>query len=177
VDSEAAALRAGDTYSIRVNGSYSDGSIREITKEAVFAADQPEVAAVDAEGRVTALKAGTANIQVSYQGMSTVVALTITPAVDGLTGLKASVEGDGNVRIGEGIQVRVIAEYENGSTADITAYAAYLSEETKIAEVDANGLITGHKVGKTDINASFEGFNASVTIKVKPPKWKQGSPE
>ncbi|MDQ8733558.1 glycoside hydrolase [Paenibacillus sp. LHD-38] len=169
----AVQLKAKDTHQIKVKAIYSDGSSKDLSAETQFASAHPEIANVDNNGLVTALKAGTTNIVIMYQGMSTVVALTVTPAVEGLIGLKAKVEGTENVRIGETLQTTVIAHYQDGSTADVTMYANYRSQSVKIASVDAAGLITGHKVGKTDIYADFAGKQASITIKVKPYKWKE----
>lgn len=174
VNEKTVQLEARDTHQIKVNAVYSDGSSREITENSKFVSDHPEIANADAVGLVTALQAGSANINITYQGMSALVALTVTPAVKGLIGLQAIVEEDGNVRIGEGLQTSVIAQYEDGSTADVTKYANYRSQDEKIATIDANGLITGHKVGKTDIYAVFAGFEASTIIKVKPYNWKNG---
>lgn len=174
VNEKTVQLVAGDNHQIKVNALYSDGSSGDITEETNFASDQPDIASADIQGRITALKAGAANITVSYQGMSAAVALTVTPAVKGLIGLKVNVEGDANVRIGEELQTSVIAQYEDGSTADVTLYTNYRSQDAKIATIDANGRVIGQKVGKTDIHAAFAGIETSIIIKVKPYNWKNG---
>lgn len=173
VNEKAVQLKAKDTHQVKVKAIYSDGSSKDITEEIQFVSDHPEIAIVGDDGLVTALKAGIANISITYLGMSTVVALTVTPAVEGLVGLQAKTEGTGNVRIGEGLQMTVIALYKDGSSADVTKYANYSSQNVKMASIDEKGVITGHKVGKIDIYADFAGKKTSITIKVKPEKWKE----
>ena len=44
--------RRGESLGLRVEARYSDGSTRDVTKLAAFAPSDPEVAAVDEDGRV-----------------------------------------------------------------------------------------------------------------------------
>jgi TIR domain/Bacterial Ig-like domain (group 2) len=63
-------LKPEETLPLSLRGRFSDGSEGEITNAIEWSSSNARVAKVDAEGRVTALQAGTAEITASYDGVS-----------------------------------------------------------------------------------------------------------
>ncbi len=67
-------------------------------------------------------------------------------------------------------QLRVTAKFADGSTQDVTALAAYQSNESPVAAVDGNGLITaGSILGDTSVMARYLGQIAVCSVLVPHP--------
>ncbi len=68
-------------------------------------------------------------------------------------------------------QLRVIAEYADGSTDDVTRLAAFQSNESAVAAVDEQGLITaGSILGDAAVMARFQGMIAVTSVLVPHPQ-------
>jgi len=70
----------------------------------------------------------------------------------------------------EQLQLTVTAHYDDGSTRDVTALAAYQSNESPIAAVNEDGVITaGHVTGEVAVMARYQGQFAVVRVTVPVP--------
>ncbi len=75
------ALRGGsDRQQIAVTGHSADGGVRDLTAEARFAIEPPDVAAVSAAGVVTPLRDGTARLRVSVAGLMLAADVVVSEA-------------------------------------------------------------------------------------------------
>jgi hypothetical protein len=83
---------AGDECSMRIVGTFPDGSLVDVHESTyvMYQSDMPGVATVDSYGLVTAVAAGSANITVTYAGVSTQVPVSVAQPVT-LIPLRASV--------------------------------------------------------------------------------------
>ncbi len=78
-----------------------------------------------------------------------------------------------SLRFNESSQTTLKGSLRNGSTADIgSATIKYKSSNPRVATVDSNGIVTGHKQGSTDITAEavLNGVTLTsnaVTVTVK----------
>jgi hypothetical protein len=74
---------AGDQCSMRIVGTFPDGSLVDVheSTHVTYQSDTPGVATVDAYGLVTAVAAGSANITVTYAGVSTQVPVSVPQPV------------------------------------------------------------------------------------------------
>jgi hypothetical protein len=77
VDPAQQRMRPGETISLRVEASYSDGSKRDVTWLAGFDVNDASVAHVDADGHIASMRAGETAVRVSYQGHVQAVPLSI----------------------------------------------------------------------------------------------------
>lgn len=67
-------------------------------------------------------------------------------------------------------QLRVTAKFADGSTQDVTGMAAYQSNESPVAAVDANGLVTaGAILGDTSVMARYLGHISVCQVLVPHP--------
>lgn len=79
----AAELNVGETTQVQADAVGMDGSRKPITSGAVFRSSDSTVAAVDANGLVTALKWGTTVLTVDFEGQSGSYTLTVSdPSVE-----------------------------------------------------------------------------------------------
>ena len=111
-------------------------------KEVTWKSDKPSVATVDANGKVTALSAGSVKITATTHdgGKSASCTINITNVpVESVTldKMAASVEKD------ESITLRATVLPANASIRTIT----WSSSDSSVASVDSSGKVTGHKLG------------------------------
>jgi hypothetical protein len=74
-------------------------------------------------------------------------------------------------------QLRVVAHYSDGSTADVTRQAQYQSNASEVAQVGEDGLVyVGDQSGEAAIMARYQGlvavFRATVPLGVPTPAWE-----
>lgn len=64
---------------LKVTGTYSDGSTKDLTASASWTSTNPNVAAIDSSGNATATAAGQTTVQATADSMNTSTTLTVTP--------------------------------------------------------------------------------------------------
>lgn len=145
-------------------GLFDDGTSGNITSKVVWNSSNSAVAGVSADGLVTALSDGTANITASLQGITSVpVELTVNSL---LSISIADWNGVGAPRtltslpIGATWNVYAIGTYSDGSTADIKNEVTWTSSNPGVATVDSDGVITGVSNGEDRITASLYGITS-----------------
>ncbi|MGF7029515.1 glycosidase/fibronectin type 3 domain-containing protein [Paenibacillus mucilaginosus] len=81
VEPPAVELKAGETKQAVTTAVYSDAALNKIvTGEASYSSDNEGVATVSSTGLITAKAAGTANVTVTYEGKTAVIAVTVKQA-------------------------------------------------------------------------------------------------
>jgi uncharacterized protein YjdB len=71
------SISLGQTQQMRATGSFSDGSMQDLTLFVNWSSDNATVAVVDTSGFVTAAGTGTANITAALNGQSNHVTITV----------------------------------------------------------------------------------------------------
>lgn len=132
-----------------------------IEEAAQFTSSNPAVAAVDQNGTVTAKKAGTTVITVTAGGLTANVNITVANA--GIT-----VKAQAKTIYTGGKKTTTINVTKNG----VTGKAKFTSSNKKVATVNAKGVVTAKKAGKTVITVKAGKFTKKVTITVKKPSLK-----
>ena len=90
------------------------------------------------------------------------------PKADAIIVKKISVEPKERIAAPEATQqLRVIAEFSDGSTRDVTGWAKFDSTDDAVLSVTANGLVTVEGRGQAPIMVRFEG-QADIAIFVSP---------
>ncbi|MGP1460218.1 MAG: Ig-like domain-containing protein [Bacteroides sp.] len=149
-------VKVGETLPITYKFT-PEGSTAKLT----FTSKNTEVATVDAEGKVTGVKEGTAVIEVTSdipevkgECTVTVTANTTVPAT-GITVSPLTVE--------EGKTAKITYELQpKGATATVT----FKSRDEKIATVDAKGNVKGIKAGTVTIDVTTDVPNVKAECKV-----------
>ena len=129
------------------------------------------VAKVDENGKITAVKNGTATITVTTTdgGKTASVEVTVvtpTVAVTGVTLNKTAISID----IGQTEKVTATVKPSNATNKGVV----FTSDDSSVATVDNDGLITGIGVGTTNVKVTTNdgGKTATVAVEVKPIKVK-----
>ncbi|MGO5543762.1 penicillin-binding Tp47 domain C-containing protein [Blautia sp. HCP3S3_H10_1] len=158
-----AKAQASTIYAGGTTGSTTVISVTKsgITEAAKFTSSDPTVATVDANGKVTAKKAGTTTITVTAGKLSVKVNVTVVQA-----GVTAKA---GNAVIyTKGLKTTKITATKNA----ISGTVKYTSSNKKVATVSSKGVVTAKKAGKTTITVKVGKYSTKVTIQVKNPALK-----
>ncbi|MFK7693225.1 Ig-like domain-containing protein [Paenibacillus sp. HJGM_3] len=154
-------LVTGESGQASVAVQFLDGSKRTPATGISYSSSNPQVAAVDATGKVTAVSHGEAVITATYEGVSATYTLVVSPALTSvaITGLSSAKEGDSQ-------QALVSAAYSDGSSTAVSAGITFSSSNPDVAAIDASGMIMAKAVGETVITATYGGKSAEYRLAV-----------
>jgi uncharacterized protein YjdB len=164
-------LAVGARRQFTATAIYSDGSSRDVTALAVWLSSAPAVAGVSdagaTRGQVTAVGAGTANIQATFSGLSAAVAVTVTPAT--LVSIQVT-PFNAALPAGTSMPFQATGLLSDGTSVDLTALATWQSSDTTVAAVSnaaaTRGLTTAIAAGTAQITATSAGISGSTTLTV-----------
>ena len=185
-------IGTNETLNITLKGQYSDGTQKNINEGVQWLSNEPRVATIDDQGRVTARQAGEAKITARYRDMVspawtvavraekpvlTVTApaekpVTKTPVATKLVALTVS-PGNHEIKIQERLLLRVKARYSDGNERGLSSGVEWRSSDSSVATVDARGELRALRVGKIAVVARWGGIESlAVDIIVKEPASK-----
>ncbi len=154
----------GATQQFAANGSYSDGTSFNITRQVTWRTSNTGAATVSSSGLATAVSAGTAVISATYGSVlgSTVLTVSSTP----LTAISVvpALNPGGTTTLPVRIQERFKASGNSGS--DITSQVTWRSSSTSVLIIDSTGLATALAPGTATITAVSGTITGSFTVTV-----------
>ncbi len=152
-------LKPGGSVSLKATVSPSDATNKEVT----WMSYDTSVATVDANGNVKAVGIGETRIRVKTRdgGFKAKCKVKVAIPVTGITLDKTSV----TVNKGSSVTLKATVSPAGATNKTVT----WISYDTSIATVDANGKVTGVKPGKVDIRAKTKDgdFTAKCKVTVK----------
>lgn len=159
-------LAPGQVDQVSVVAHYSDGSVKEVTRETLWSSVNTSVAEVDRNGYVVARGEGETYITAEWSTQVAQLYVVVKTPVT-LRSLEASPSSLSFSLYGSAQQVSLTALYSDGSTEVVTGTATWTSSNAQVATVQA-GLVTPIKEGTCNIGASFGGKNISIPVTVGP---------
>jgi uncharacterized protein YjdB len=147
-----------------VTATVLDQKDRPMAKAVVkFSSSAPEVAEVDAGGKVTAKGSGEAVITASCGKASA----SSEAHVRLVTSLKLALPDSGaSGPAGSAVDLKVEAKNERGEAADLSD-AVFKSSDPRVALVDKSGRMTLLTSGVTEVQASIGKASAKLTVPVR----------
>lgn len=133
-------------------------------KKVDWTSSNPSVVSVDGNGKITALKAGTAVITAKVGNYTATCTVTVDVPLTGITPENATIELVKN----QTAQVNYKLNPEDTTVGDKTV--SFASDDTNVATVDENGKVTAISEGSAKITITSnadENIAATVTVKVK----------
>ncbi len=179
-DSNSFLITQGDEkiYSIRVIGTYSNGSTDDLTAQVTWVSSNTEVVSVGlAESMVvlTAKEVGQANVFAKFgdiESENKIVVAVVEPEPI-LTSLSIELEETSSIylmRKGEkSLSVHVKGIYNNEEEIDLTEQVIWNSSDLSVVTAELSGTalrLTGEDLGEANIFASFDGVESDNTINI-----------
>jgi len=162
-----ADLGVGASLQLAALGTYADGTTADITAKVTWTSSNTAVAAVFANGAATGEGSGTANITAALSGVTSPGLKLTVKAVSSI--LITPAASTRNLDVGATQQFTAIATYSDGASADISSQVNWLSSNTQVATIYANGLATGIAAGSAGITATLGGVTSpATTLAVQP---------
>ena len=158
-------LAAGLTGQLAASGTYSDGTIRNVTHDAHWSSSDPGIATVSLTGLVTAVAPGTATLTGTLDGQSATLLVTVTNATLKPNGLTITVPPL-TLAAGLSSQLTASGAYSDGTSTDVTASVQWSSSDPAIATVSLTGLVTAVAPGSATINGILDGQSATIQVTV-----------
>ena len=124
------------------------------------------VATVDASGKVTAVKAGTATVTATAGGKSASVKVTV--ASDYVAVSSVAVSGTGvsggraTINVGAGLNLAATVSPSNATDRTVT----WSTSDASVATVSSAGAVRGVKAGTVTITATAGGKSGSIIVTV-----------
>ncbi|MGO0063287.1 cadherin-like beta sandwich domain-containing protein [Brevibacillus fluminis] len=148
---------------LRLTATLSNKDTQDVTDLATWSTSNPAIAAVDENGKLTAIAPGTAIITATYGGRKTDTSIEVSEAkvVKRLSVNKRTI----SISAGKGQQVKLTAYYQDHSKQIVTELAEWSSEDETIASVK-NGVIVGKTEGTVEILAKYRGKKVTITVTV-----------
>jgi uncharacterized protein YjdB len=161
------AVPIGDLQ-FTATGTYSDGSVGDITGNVTWESSNESVATTSATGLATMRAEGLADIMASdpATGTSGTVSVSVIPAA--LFTLDVS-PIDPTILVGSSLQLTAWGTLaDDYSTTDFTSSVTWTSADERVATVSATGLVSAVALGATPIIATdpITGVSATTTITV-----------
>lgn len=146
---------------------YQDKTKEDVTAKATWATSNRKVVKVNEDGELTAVGTGTATITAIYGGKRDLLRVRVAKEWK-VTKLTADVRSLSLI-VDDTKAVKLTAQWENGKKETVTSDTDWKSSNPKVAEVDAEGVITAMGPGRTTVKATYKGktFSFSVTVRAK----------
>jgi uncharacterized protein YjdB len=160
------ALEPGELFPLQAVLVFDDGSSRDVSGEANWRSNDPGVADVDGAGVVTANGPGKATVTVSYQTFSSTAMVTVSFAnLQSLAVVPATL----SVTAGQTLALRLIGQFDDGTSRDLTARATWISSDPGVAVVGNGsnaGVLTGVAAGTANVTATYMTRRAACAVTV-----------
>jgi 6-phosphogluconolactonase (cycloisomerase 2 family) len=159
-----AHLKVGSTQQFTATGTFSDGSVSDISSSVTWNSGTAATATISATGLATGVAAGTTSITAS-QGTVTSPGVTLT--VIALQSI-AVTPNPASVAVSGTLQLTATGTYSDASNADISSTVTWSCTPSAIATISATGLATaGAANGTCQITATLGAIvSPAVTLTV-----------
>lgn len=162
LDADELFLHVKDTKTLKLTAQNTDGVATDVTDSATWKSSNEAVAYVN-KGTITAYKSGSAVITAEYNGK------TVQANVDVDVARRLDISSSRiSMRTDETASITLTATYADGSSEDVTAKAAWSSDNEETAYA-AKGVITAYKAGKAVIKGTYGGKSATADVSVDLP--------
>ena len=153
------SIQVGGTETLTATVSPKDAANKKVTWKSSNAA----IASVDANGKVTGVKAGEATITVTTEdgGKTATCKVTVSDKEIKVTGVKLN-KSETNLLVSGNETLTATVLPEDATNQNVT----WKSDKPEIATVDANGKVMAVKVGEATITVTTEDGGKTATCKV-----------
>ncbi len=158
-----ASIPKGGLEQFAAIGTYSDGTMQNLTASATWNSSTPAVVTISASGLGVGISAGTTTVTATLGAINGSTGLTVnavTLASIAVTPANSSITRGGTQ------QFIATGTYSDHSTEDLTSAVAWTSSNTTAVTVSSSGLAMGLGPGTSSILAALVGISGSTTLTV-----------
>ncbi|EKO3563399.1 Ig-like domain-containing protein [Vibrio fluvialis] len=154
------SLAKGTREDLVVEAHFSDSTVKDVTTSVAWSSSDTNIVTILQGGLLTGENVGRAIVHASINGVSSAQAdVIVTDAV--VTSIDVT-PASGSLAKGTTETLSAIANYSDLTTQDVTMLVSWLSDDTKIATITAQGILTGVNVGNANISATLDGVDSNV---------------
>lgn len=165
LEPDTAVLEVEETATFIALGTFSDGSVEDVSKVVAWTTSDPKVADLEAPGVVRARSPGGADVTATLgeleasaavrvlQGEVTLLSLTVDP-------------GEVSMGTDDAQQLTAVGTFSDGTVEDVTDRVTWSTGDPDIVIVSPDGLAEAGSSGKTQISATLEDLTELVTVVV-----------
>lgn len=165
-------MKAGESRQGKVLATYAGSTERtEVTSGISYISSDPWVAAVNSSGTVSTLRPGKANLIALY-GNAQPAVYELTVSEETPFPVSIALEGPTEMKTTETGQVKAVAFYTGiQEPVQLMSGVVFQSSDAGVASIDAKGLVSALKAGKTTISAQYAGkaFGYELTVSTAVP--------
>jgi hypothetical protein len=156
-------LVSGTTAPVTATATDSNGNQSDVTRDVTWSSSNLLAASAGPDGTLYAIGAGSATIRATLGE----VTASIDVSIAAITLVSLSITADTEtVRAGGTAQWHVTGNYNDGSTADLTASANWTTSDAGIAVIGQPGQIRAMGAGMAMVSAALSGQQASAPFMV-----------
>ncbi|WP_338865841.1 Ig-like domain-containing protein [Myxococcus stipitatus] len=167
ISPESFTLAMGIGAEVSATATFSDGSTRDVTREAAWSSSDAAIGTVssDAGGapQVRALAKGQATLRATYSEVSAQARLDVTDATAVSLALAPK---DLSLAAGLTRQLVAMATFSDGTSHVLTTDLTWSSSNEAIASISASGLVRAAAPGEATLKARFGALEATVKVTV-----------
>jgi uncharacterized protein YjdB len=156
-------LAIDSSQQLSVTGKYTDDSVEGVDSLVTWESSAPNVASISTSGVILAVSPGTASVNVSLQGVSKAIQVTILPDLVSLTINDIS----SSLKVSDTLQLIVTGIYSDATTQNLTSSATLSVADAAVLNVSSTGLVTALSAGITTVTVVYEGLTIERSIAIK----------
>ena len=168
LSSDATTITVGDTTTLSVIGSYSDGSTKNVTNDVSFSSSNTSIASISGS-TLSALAEGSTIVSATLDGItsnSVTLSVEAQPQPVVLNTLILSIDNT-ILKVGESATLSVIGNYSDNSTQDLSSSVSYNLSSSDVASVNGTTL-NALAEGYVGVIATLDGITSnSVALRVE----------
>jgi hypothetical protein len=166
VSAPRSTLPLGESEGLVATGTFSNGSTQDLTASVAWQASPANVASISAQGNLSGVGQGLAQIAAAYQGVNGNASVTVGSAA--LLSLSVSPAG-ATVPVGKSQSLIATGNFSDGSKQNLTQAAAWSSSLPTTVSVDSPGSVSGKATGAATITAAVGSINGAASLTVTAP--------
>ncbi|WP_064605026.1 Ig-like domain-containing protein [Photobacterium sp. J15] len=164
---EAFSVAKGNTIQLSAVAKYSDDSIADISHLITWSSMDTSTATISTTGLLTGVGIGNTEVTASRDTLRSNVAVAVTNAE--VISIDVTPEAPTLIK-GTALPLNAMATYSDQTTADITSDVSWSADDTSVATVTSEGVITGLEAGASIITAQLDDiYSNSVNVTVTDP--------
>ena len=137
------SISTGATLQFTATGSYSDGTLKDITGSVTWSSSDTSKATISTTGMATGVAAGTSSVMATL-GITGTKMLTITPITPTSTLQSIAVTpANPSILTGATLQFTATGSYSDGTMKNITSSVTWSSSDTSKATIVSTGMASG----------------------------------